>query len=214
MDFDEMSERLYTAVISDILDSMGLSHQSPNIELGSMTGYSLLMGYAKTLSWVDCPDPTQETYEHMIAAVDSVKPGEVVVSAASGSNRSALWGELLSTATRMRGGRGAIVDGAVRDIAQMRSMDFPCFALHRTPKDSAGRQMVDAFDVSIELGDVTVNPGDLVIIDVDGMIVIPSSMAEKVIQKALEKVEKEDTTRDELLKGRLLRDVYDEYGVL
>jgi regulator of RNase E activity RraA len=77
----------------------------------------------------------------------------------------------------MRGGRGAIVDGAVRDIAQMRSMDFPCFALHRTPKDSAGRQMVDAFDVPIEIGGVAV-------------------------------------TRDELLKGRLLREVYDEYGVL
>jgi len=139
MDFDELSERLYTAVISDILDSMGLRNQSPRIELGSMTGCNLLMGYAKTLRWVDCPDPEQETYGPMIDAVDSVKPGEVVVSAASGSNRSALWGELLSTATRMRVGRGAIVDGAVRDIAQMRSMDFPCFARHRTPRDSAGR---------------------------------------------------------------------------
>jgi regulator of RNase E activity RraA len=214
MDFDDLSQRLYTAVVSDILDSMGLRDQSPNVELGSTTGVRLLMGYAKTLRWVDCPDPKQETYAPMIAAVDSVKPGEVVVSAASRSNRSALWGELLSTATRMRGGRGAIVDGAVRDIAQMRSMDFPCFALHRTPKDSAGRQMVEAFDVPIELGGVTVNPGDVVMIDVDGMVVIPSSRAEEVIQKSLEKVEKEDTTRDELLKGRLLREVYDEYGVL
>jgi len=74
--------------------------------------------------------------------------------------------------------------------------------------------MVDAFDVPIELGGVTVNPGDVVMIDVDGMVVIPSSKAEEVIQKALEKVEKEDTTRDELRKGRLLREVYDEYGVL
>ena len=70
--------------------------------------------------------------------------------------------------------------------------------------------MVDAFDVPIELGGVTVNPGDVVMIDVDGMVVIPSSKAEEVIQKALEKVEKEDTTRDELRKGRLLREVYDE----
>ncbi len=214
MNFDDLSERLYTAVISDILDSMGLRDQSPNIELNSTTGNRTLMGYAKTLRWVDCPDPEQETYAPMIAAVDSVKPGEVVVSAATGSNRSALWGELLSTATRMRGGRGAIVEGAVRDIAQMRSMDFPCFARHRTPKDSAGRQMVEAYDVPIEIGGVTVNPGDLVMIDADGMVVIPSSRAEEVIEKSLEKVEKEDTTRDELLKGRLLREVYDQYGVL
>ena len=214
MNFDDLSERLYTAVISDILDSMGLRDQSPNIELNSTTGNRTLMGYAKTLRWVDCPDPEQETYAPMIAAVDSVKPGEVVVSAATGSNRSALWGELLSTATRMRGGRGAIVEGAVRDIAQMRSMDFPCFARHRTPKDSAGRQMVEAYDVPIEIGGVTVNPGDLVMIDADGMVVIPSSRAEEVIEKSLEKLEKEDTTRDELLKGRLLREVYDQYGVL
>ena len=214
MNFDDLSERLYTAVISDILDSMGLRDQSPNIELNSTTGNRTLMGYAKTLRWVDCPDFQEETYAPMIAAVDSVKPGEVVVSAATGSNRSALWGELLSTATRMRGGRGAIVEGAVRDIAQMRSMDFPCFARHRTPKDSAGRQMVEAYDVPIEIGGVTVNPGDLVMIDADGMVVIPSSRAEEVIEKSLEKVEKEDTTRDELLKGRLLREVYDQYGVL
>ena len=214
MDFDDLSERLYTAVVSDILDSMGFRDQSPNIELDSTTGNSILMGYAKTLRWVDCLDPEEETYVPMIAAVDSVKPGEVVVSAATGSNRSALWGELLSTATRMRGGRGAIVEGAVRDIAQMRSMDFPCFALHRTPRDSAGRQMVEAYDVPIVIGGVTVNPGDLVMIDSDGMVVIPSSRAEEVIEKSLEKVEKEDTTRDELLKGRLLGEVYDEYGVL
>ena len=214
MNFDDLSERLYTAVVSDILDSMGFRDQSPNIELDSTTGNRTLMGYAKTLRWVDCQDPEEETYTPMIAAVDSVKPGEVVVSAAKGRNRSALWGELLSTATRMRGGRGAIVEGAVRDIAQMRSMDFPCFALHRTPRDSAGRQMVEAYDVPIEIGGVTVNPGDLVMIDADGMVVIPSSQAGEIIEKSLEKVEKEDTTRDELLKGRLLGEVYDEYGVL
>lgn len=214
MGFDELSGRLYTAVISDILDSMGLREQSPKTELSSMTGHRLLMGTAKTLRWVDCLDPEEETYEQMIEAVDSVKPGEVVVSAASGSDRSALWGELLSTATRMRGGRGAIVDGAVRDIDQMRSMDFPCYALHRTPRDSAGRQKVAAYDVPIDVGSVTLNPGDLVMIDTDGMVVVPSSRASEVIEQALEKVDKENTTRDELRKGRLLREVYDEYGVL
>jgi hypothetical protein len=60
MDFDELSKRLYSAVISDILDSMGFRDQSSNIELESMTGYNLLMGYAKTLRWVDCPDPEQD----------------------------------------------------------------------------------------------------------------------------------------------------------
>ena len=214
MNLDSLSERLYTAVLSDVLDSIGLQSQSPDVELHSMTGCSSLLGYAKTLQWEDYVDAQGDPYEMLIEAVDSVEPGEVVVSAVSGYNRSALWGELLSTATRMRGGRGAIVDGAVRDVDQMREMGFPCFARSKTPRDSAHRQNIIAIDEPVTLGGVRIEPGDMVMIDADGMVVIPSEKAEEVINLALEKVEKEDTTRQELLKGRLLGDVYREYGVL
>jgi 4-hydroxy-4-methyl-2-oxoglutarate aldolase len=214
MSLDSLSERLYTAVLSDVLDSIGLRNQSPDVELHSMTGVRSLLGYAKTLQWEDYVDAHGDPYEMLIEAVDSVKPGEVVVSAVSGDNRSALWGELLSTATRIRGGRGAIVDGAVRDVDQMEEMGFPCFARSKTPRDSAHRQNIVAIDEPVMLGGVRIEPGDMVMIDMDGMVVIPSERAEDVINLALEKVEKEDTTRQELLKGRLLGDVYREYGVL
>lgn len=214
MNLDSLSERLYTAVLSDVLDSMGLKSQSPDVELHSMTGCSSLLGYAKTVQWEDYVDAHGDPYEMLIEAVDSVEPGEVVVSAVSGNNRSSLWGELLSTATRMRGGRGAIVDGAVRDVDQMREMGFPCFARSKTPRDSAHRQNIVAIDEPVMLGGVRIEPGDMVMIDVDGMVVIPSEKAEEVVNLAVEKIEKEDTTRQELLKGRLLGDVYEEYGVL
>lgn len=214
MMFNELCGKLYTAVLSDILDSMGLRDRCPSVELHSMTGHRSLMGLAKTLQWEDYSDEGEDPYEIIIAAVDSIKPEEVVISAASGSLRSAIWGELLSTATHMRGGRGAIVEGAVRDIAQMQAMDFPCFALSTTPRDSAGRQRVVSYDVPIELGGVLIEPGDFVMIDMDGMVVIPANMSEEVINLATEKVEKENTTRRELLKGRPLGDVYRQYGVL
>jgi regulator of RNase E activity RraA len=214
MNLDELGGRLYTAILSDVLDSMGLRNQCPTVELHSMTGHHSLLGYAKTVQWDNHAEGHGDPYETLIAAADSIKPGEVVVSAVSGSGRSALWGELLSTATRMRGGRGAIVDGAVRDVDQMREMGFPCFARSRTPRDSAYRQSIVAIDVPIELGGVRVEPGDLVMVDTDGMVVIPSEKADEVIDLALEKVEQEDTTRRELLKGRLLGDVYREYGDL
>jgi regulator of RNase E activity RraA len=213
MDFDDLSRRLYTAVLSDILDSIGMREQCPDVELNSVTGVRVLLGLAKTLQWEDYRDEGGDPYNLMIAAIDSIKPGEVVVSAAH-SSQSALWGELLSTATRMRGGRGAIVDGAVIDIAQIKAMDFPCFALAKTPKDSAGPHSVISYHVPVEIGGVCIKPMDLVMIDADGMVVIPAEKAEEVIKLALEKVDKEDTTRHELLKGRLLRDVYREYGVL
>jgi 4-hydroxy-4-methyl-2-oxoglutarate aldolase len=211
---DEMSGRLYTAVLSDILDSMGIGSTCPSVELHSMTGHSSLMGFAKTLQWEDCSDEQEDTYEMIIAAVDSIKPGEVVVSAASGSLRSALWGELLSTAARMRGARGAVVEGAVRDVALIRAMDFPCFAQSTTPRDSAGRQRLVSYDAPIEFGGTRIEPGDFVMVDLDGMVVVPAEKAEEAVRLALEKVESEDTTRQELLKGRLLGDVYKQYGVL
>ena len=214
MNYDSLSERLYTAVLSDVLDAIGLRNQSPDVELHSMTGVRSLLGYAKTLQWEDYVDAHGDPYETLIEAFDSVEPGEVVISAVSGDNRSALWGELLSTATRMRGGRGAIVDGAVRDVDQMLEMGFPCFARSKTPIDSAHRQNIVAIDEPVMLGGVRIEPGDMVMIDTDGMVVIPSERAEEVINLALEKIEKEDTTRQELLKGRLLGDVYREYGVL
>lgn len=214
MNLDSLSGRLYTAVLSDVLDSMGLKSQSPDVELHPMTGCSPLLGYAKTLQWEDYVDAQGDPYEMLIEAVDSVEQGQVVVSAVSGRNRSALWGELLSTATRMRGGRGAIVDGAVRDVDQMREMGFPCFARSSTPRDSAHRQNIVAIDEPITLGGVRIEPDDVVMIDTDGMVVIPSEKAEEVINLAVEKIEKEDTTRQELLKGRLLGEVYEEYGVL
>lgn len=214
MKLDELSESLYTAVLSDILDSKGLRNQCPHVELHSMTGHRSLMGSAKTLQWVDYIDESEDPYETIIAAADSIKPGEVVVSTAVGSKCSALWGELLSTAARMRGGRGAIVDGAVRDVAQMQAMDFPCFARFKTPRDSGGRQRVSSYDVPVEMGGVRIEPGDFVMVDTDGMVVVPSEATQGVIRLALEKVEKEDTTRRELLKGRLLGEVYEQYGVL
>jgi regulator of RNase E activity RraA len=172
------------------------------------------VGYAKTLQWEDYVDEHGDPYEMTIKSVDSVDPGDVVVSVVSGDNKSALWGELLSTATRMRGGRGAIVDGGVRDVEQMQEMGFPCFARYKTPRDSARRQNIVAIDEPVLLHGVQILPRDMIMIDTDGMVVIPSDKAEEVIDLALKKVKKEDKTRQELLKGRLLEDVYREYGVL
>ena len=214
MDLEELSRRLHTAVLSDVLDSMDLREQCPDIQLLPITGHSALVGYAKTLQWEDYIREDEEPYRMLIRAVDSIIPGEVVVSVAGGSVSAAIWGELLSTATRVRGGRGAIIDGSVRDIAQIKAMNFPCFVRKWTPRDSADRLKVVSYDVPVEVGGVALDPGDFVMVDADGMVVIPSEVIDEVVSSALEKIEKENITRRELLRGRLLGDVYREYGVL
>lgn len=121
---------------------------------------------------------------------------------------------MLSTAARARGARGAIIDGYTRDVPQITAMKFPTFATGRKPVDSAGRSIVIDHGCPVRCGDVLVNPGDIIFGDTDGVVVIPKELEKKVIPLALEKVKKENLTRNELLKGALLRDAYDKHKVL
>jgi regulator of RNase E activity RraA len=150
-----------------------------------------------------------------IALIDDLKPGDIAVLACDGpTTRIAPWGELLTTASRMRGAAGCVTDGLVRDVRHIRAMGFPVFHGGIGPLDSKGRGKMMAMDVPVSCGGARVAAGDLVFADVDGVIVIPAVIAEKVIDAALKKVESENRTREELLQGSLLSDVYRKYGVL
>ncbi len=147
-----------------------------------------------------------ESYRHM-------QPGDVIVMEAA-EQASAIWGELLSTAASMRGAVGCVTDGLTRDVRLIREMGFPVFAGGIGPLDSRGRGYLAAIDVPVACGGVRVRSGDLVFGDVDGVVVIPAEVEDEVISRALDKVQGEDRTREELRRGLLLRDVYDKYGVL
>jgi len=146
--------------------------------------------------------------------VDSLLPGEVAVVGTQKSLRNAPWGELLSTAARGRGARGAIIDGLVRDVQKIEELGFPVFATGIKPVDSLGRGVVTAYNVPVECGEVLVNPGDFVFADFDGVVVIPQTAVNEVIHLASEKVRRENSSRSELMQGAYLRDVYKKYGVL
>ena len=120
----------------------------------------------------------------------------------------------MSTAATMRGAVGCVCDSQIRDCQKIIDLGFPVFMAGIRPLDSKGRGRVMAYDVPIICGDVKVNPGDIVYTDFDGVVVIPVSLGEQVLESALEKVEKESLSRRELLEGQLLKEVYAKYGVL
>jgi regulator of RNase E activity RraA len=93
-------------------------------------------------------------------------------------------------------------------------MGYPVFHAGIRPLDSKGRGRVMAIDVPVRCGDVLVRPGDLIFADFDGVVVIPRQVEEDVLRRAAEKAGKESDTRRELLKGRTLRDVFNQYRVL
>jgi regulator of RNase E activity RraA len=209
-------ERLYAAVLSDVLDGLGYRHQVLPARIRPLDDGLVLVGRARTALYRDVYHVPRghNPYELEIALIDDLKAGEVAVLACGASGRIAPWGELLTTASRARGATGCVTDGLVRDIKAIREARFPVFHGGIGPLDSQGRGEVAAIDVPVECAGVTVNPGDLVFGDADGVLAVPQPVARQVLKLALEKVASEDRTREELQQGALLAEVFKKYGVL
>jgi len=212
--FRKIEECLYTAVISDSLDELGYRNQALREFMRPLSSNDRFVGWARTFSYVDIYHIPENPYAMEIAALDSILPGEVVVVSTAGSVQNAPWGELLSTAARARGARGAVIDGLVRDVRKIQDLEFPVFARGIKPVDSKGRGTIIDYNVPIECAGARVSPGDLVFADYDGVITVPAEVLPNVIQLAMEKVEKENGSRAELLQGAYLKDVFAKYGVL
>jgi regulator of RNase E activity RraA len=211
----EFAEKnLYTAVVSDSLDQLGYRHQAMREYLRPLYASCKVAGWARTISCSDLYHATADPYGLEIEAVDSLLPGEVAVVGTQKSIRNAPWGELLSTASRARGARGAIIDGLVRDVQKIEELGFPVFATGIKPVDSLGRGAVTAYNVPVDCGEVIVHAGDFVFADFDGVVVVPKAVVSEVIALATDKVQRENGSRAELMKGAYLRDVYEKFGVL
>lgn len=209
-----MRQEFFSAVLADALDSLGYTHQSPRVQLPPLTGVTKIIGRCKTTLWAEMAHVDPSPYELELVALDSCKKDDVMIAAAAGSMRSGIWGELLSTAARNSGCIGTIVDGAVRDVAKMTAMSFPCFARGTCVYDSMNRQRVIDIDVAVEIDGVRFAPGDLVCADVDGVVVVPRKVEKETIARAWKKVHDENITRDAIKGGMKAVAAYKKYGVL
>jgi 4-hydroxy-4-methyl-2-oxoglutarate aldolase len=209
-----VEKNLYTAVVSDSMDQLGVRHQAMREYLRPLYSSCKMAGWARTISCSDMYHVPADPYGIEIDAVDSLLPGEVAVIGTQKSIRNAPWGELLSTAAKARGARGAVADGLVRDVQKIEALGFPVFAAGIKPVDSLGRGCVTAYNLPVECGEVIVNPGDFIFADFDGIVVVPKPIVREVIELASDKVRREDSSRAELMQGAYLRDVFQKYGVL
>lgn len=212
--FDIFERELYVSVVSDILDSLGYREQALDTTLRPIYPGAVVVGRAHTVLSHDVYEAPANPYDAEIAAIDSLQPGDVLVASTGRSTRTCFWGDLLSTASRARGARGAIIDGHVRDVRRIEQMGFPVFATGFRPVDSYGRGTVVGHGMPVSCGGVIVNPGDIIFGDVDGSVAIPRQIADEVVAHAREKVSGENNTRADLERGDYLRDVFARYGVL
>ena len=211
-------ENLHVAAVCDILDSLGYRRQAmhhrlrPSLPDRKNCGF---VGRARTIRWMDADYVREEDpYGLEIEAMDSLKPGDVVVHSTDYAGTNAPWGDLMSTVAQRNGAVGCVCDSQIRDCNRIIELGFPVYYSGIRPLDSMGRGMVMAYDVPIRCGDVLVKPGNLIFADFDGIVVLPNEVDEAVFVQAQEKVRKENLSRNELQEGKSLREVYMKYGVL
>jgi 4-hydroxy-4-methyl-2-oxoglutarate aldolase len=210
----ERLAKLYPAVVSDCLDRIGYRQQVMRPNIRPLYPEARLAGFAMTVRCIEIdelPASEDDYYKGELQAVDSLKPGDVmIVSTCEGS----YWGELLATASRYRGAVGIVADAYTRDTERLIEMQFATFVAGISAVDSLGRIDVDEVGVPIECGGVSVKPNDLVLADYDGVVVVPSEVAEEAISRAEEKVSGENLVREKLAEGMPVWEAFRTYGVI
>lgn len=157
--------------------------------------------------------PGDNTMVHAVVA--HANPGDIMVLTSSEPAPVALVGELLATQAQARGVAGLLVDGAVRDLDELVAIGLPIWARF-VRAQGATKGTVGKLDVPVVVGGATIRPGDLVVLDCDGAVVVPSGRVDEVLPLALERAENERTMRDRYTAGELsydlqgLRDLVEE----
>lgn len=220
--FRLMKEELFTAVVGDVMDKMGLHHQFLPPYLKPLSDDMIVAGRAMPVleaDWFAESDSTGRSeiaampFGVMMQALDDLKAGEVYVATGS-SPRYALWGEMMSTRAVHLGAAGAILDGYSRDTRGILKLGFPTISMGRYAQDQGARGKVVDWRVPVEIGSVAIRPGDLVFGDIDGVLVVPSAAEEEAIARALEKVRGENLVATALRGGMSATEAFETYGIM
>jgi 4-hydroxy-4-methyl-2-oxoglutarate aldolase len=214
MDFTELVAGFRGCAIASVADAVdricgrrGYLHHSVKPRINDRK----IVGPAVTVLEV----PTDEVLppQHALDVIDEAEPGSVIVISVPGEDDVAVWGGLMTAGAVARRHEGAVLDAAVRDVTEIRrDFDFPVFARSVVPGTTLGRYRTAANNVPVAVGGVTVQPGDIVIGDADGVVVVPRAHAEAVLAAAQEIDLREAEQARLILAAKSLREGLAKYG--
>lgn len=191
-------ERLCTTNLSDAMDVLGI--RGAVIGIRPMFDCPKVIGRAVTIK-ITAAGMTKSERHLGVEAIASAEPGDVIAIDNRGDINNNCWGEVLACAAKVKGVSGVIVDGAARDLDACREMAFPVYARGAVPITARGRIMQEAFNCMIRLGDVQVRPGDVIVGDINGVVVICQERIDDVVREAETLMEKEEQMKADLLAG-------------
>jgi regulator of RNase E activity RraA len=220
--FASARRELFSAVIGDVMDKMGLRHQflPPSIQPLAMD--MVAVGRAMPVLEADFHEDVIEGSHNplsakpfglMLEALDDLKPREIYLCT-GGSPRYACWGELMSTRALRCGAAGAVIHGYSRDTHGILALGFPTFSFGRYAQDQGPRGKVVDFRLAVEIEGVRIEPGDIVFADLDGVCVVPRKAEQDVFAAAFDKARKEQTVRKALEAGMTSAQAFEKFGVL
>jgi 4-hydroxy-4-methyl-2-oxoglutarate aldolase len=214
MDLASRLAQLYTGAVADILDELGFRNQCLPAAIRPLDPRMKVAGRAFTVRGRamppgERPDPRLRQMDML----DAIFPGAVVVIDPGDETRAAHWGELMSNTALQKGATGCVIHGGLRDSAQILELGFPVFRVFHSPLSAAVRWEITDFGAPLRIGGVDIAPGDYVLGDIDGVLVLPAALAEKVVTTAEEVCRKETIVRGELQKGGSIRELFDKYRV-
>ncbi|HEY9561779.1 MAG TPA: RraA family protein [Anseongella sp.] len=220
--FSLIKRELFTAVVGDILDKCGYLHQFLPAAIRPLAPQMVIVGRAMTVLEADVfeeeaansANPVmRKPFGLMFEALDSLQRNEVYICSGA-SPRYALWGGLMSVRAMYQKAAGAVVNGYSRDTNEVLQLNFPTFSLGGYAQDQGPRGKVMDYRSTIEFGGITVQAGDIIYGDRDGVLVIPRQVEQEVFEGAIEKVRKESQVRVKLLEGMTTVDAFEKFGVM
>ena len=210
-----MRERLAlvpTAALVDVMDDLGLREQTLPPSIAPLRRGMRLAGAAFTVEGgPSAHDDWDAAIRKTLAMLGAVPAGHVAVYQCN-HDRSAHFGELSATSLASRGVAGCVIDGGCRDVRLIEELGFPVFARWVTPEDSTWRWEVTATQVPVTVGTVRIEPGDWVVGDEDGLVVVPAGIARQALDTAEAKVGTESEIRTAVADGMSPLEAYERYG--
>lgn len=201
----ERLRKLDTCAVSDAQDKLGI--QGTVIGINSLYPTTRIAGRAVTVR-LKTKGPGETSTVHLCTrAVVAADPGDIIVIDHRTRADAAGWGGILSTAAKTKGVAGVIIDGASRDVDEAQGLGLPLFARSRTPLTARGRIIEESTNEQIEIGGVAVRPGDYIIADNSGIVVVPAERAEEVIPEAETIVAREAAMAKDVMDGKSVVEV-------
>jgi regulator of RNase E activity RraA len=203
--------KLYTGIVHDTMRDMGKKNFTLPHTIHPITVAKHFAGPVFTVRGKVTKASAHETLMAWTGFLSKAKSGHVVVIQANDSEVAHM-GELSGETLMRKGVPGVIVDGGTRDVEFLMEMGFPVYARYTTPRDVVGYWMAEAMDVPVKIGPVSITPGDYLLADRDGVVILPRAEAHDIILKAEASVGTENKIRTAILGGMDPQAAYEKYG--